>query len=88
MGTGGAEEPCGLKGIPRERKRAEDELSTIEKYWAGKDIRNLLDIGEANSLECQGNKAAAQKAFENVRKRISAKDARALLCQQFSGCRD
>jgi hypothetical protein len=67
-------------------KRAEDELSTIEKYWAGKDIRNLLEIGEANALHCQGNKAAAQEAFERVWKRISGKDARALLCQQFSGC--
>lgn len=65
--------------------KAQDELSMIDKYWSGKDIRNLLEIGEANALHCQGNKPAADEIFKNVLERTSGKDARELLCVQYSG---
>jgi tetratricopeptide (TPR) repeat protein len=65
--------------------KAQTELSTVEKYWSGKEIRNLLEIGEANALHCQGNKAEAHEIFKKVWERTSGKDARELLCVQYSG---
>lgn len=66
-------------------KQAQAELPTIEKYWSGKDIRNLLEIGEANAIHCQGNKPDAHEIFKKVWERTSGKDARELLCMQYSG---
>jgi hypothetical protein len=65
--------------------KAQAELSTIEKHWSGKDIRNFLDIGEANALHCQGDKFKAHEIFKKVWERTSGKDARELLCMQYSG---
>ncbi len=65
--------------------KAQAELSTIEKYWSGKDTRNFLDIGEANALHCQGDKSKAHEIFKKVWERTSSKDARELLCMQYSG---
>jgi hypothetical protein len=65
--------------------KAQAELSTIAKYWSGKDIRNLLEIGEANALHCQGKKLEAHEIFKEVWERTSGKDARELLCVQYSG---
>ena len=65
--------------------KAQAELSTIEKYWSGKDIRNFLDIGESNALHCQGDKSRAHEIFKKVWERTSGKDARELLCMQYSG---
>ena len=66
-------------------RKAQAELSTIEKYWSGKDIRNFLDIGEANALHCQGDKSKAHEIFKKVWERTSGRDARELLCMQYSG---
>ncbi len=65
--------------------KAQAELSMIEKLWSRKDIRNLLELGEANALHCQGNKADAHEVFKKVWERTSGKDARELLCVQYSG---
>lgn len=65
--------------------KSQAELSTIEKYWSGKDIRNLLEIGEANALHCQGSRPEAHEVFKKVWERTSGKDARELLCAQYSG---
>jgi hypothetical protein len=66
-------------------RKAQAELSTIEKYWSGKDIRNFLDIGEANALHCQGGKSKAHEIFKKVWERTPGRDARELLCMQYSG---
>jgi predicted Zn-dependent protease len=68
-----------------EFKKAQSALSTIEKYWTGKDIRSLLDVREANALYCQNKKADAYALFKKVEDRTAGKDARELLCMQFSG---
>jgi hypothetical protein len=65
--------------------KAQTELSMIEKYWSGKDIRNLLEIGEANALHCLRNKSEAHEIFTKVWERTSGKDARELLCMQYRG---
>ncbi|MBK6851957.1 MAG: hypothetical protein IPG93_10125 [Burkholderiales bacterium] len=68
-----------------EFKKAQRAHSTIEKYWTGKDVRNFLDLGQANALYCQNKKADAYALFEKVADRTTSMDARKLLCQQFSG---
>lgn len=71
-----------------EFKKAQSNLSTIEKYWTGKNVRNLLDIGEANALYCQKKTVDAYTLFNKVAGRANSKDARDLLCMQFSGACD
>ena len=66
-------------------KKAQSALSTTEKYWTGKHIRNLLDVGEANALYCQNKTVNAYALFKEVLDRAASKDARDLLCIQFSG---
>jgi hypothetical protein len=68
-----------------EFKKAQSAQSMIEEYWTRKDIRNLLDVGEANALHCQDKKSDAAALFKQVLSRASTKDARDLLCMQFSG---
>jgi len=66
-------------------KRAQSELSIIQKYWNGRDIWNLLEIGEANALHCQNKIVLAYEAFSRVWARTSDCDARKLLCEQYRG---
>lgn len=68
-----------------EFKKAQSFLSSLEKYWTGKEIRQFLEIGEANALYCQNRRSDAYALFEKVAKRAASYDARALLCDQFSG---
>lgn len=69
-------------------KKAQDSHSLLSKYWTGKDIRNFLDIGEANALHCQGKRAAAYSIFNAVWQRTPGKEARDMLCTQYrGGCR-
>lgn len=68
-----------------EFKKAQSELSTIEKYWKGKGVRNHLDLGVANALHCQNQKDEAHKVFEKVWHRLQDDDARELLCVQYRG---
>jgi hypothetical protein len=71
-----------------EFKKAQSNLSAIEKYWTGKNVRDLLDIGEANALYCQKRTVDASTLFNKVAGRATSKDARGLLCMQFSGACD
>lgn len=67
---------------------AQDEQSTVSKYFHGKDIRNFLDIGKANALHCLGKISDAHKLFKAVQKRNSSDDGR-VLCEQYrAGCVD
>jgi tetratricopeptide (TPR) repeat protein len=68
-----------------EFRKAQSSLSMIEKYWKAKDIRNLLDVGEANALYCQNKTVDAFALFKKVASRATSKDAHELLCMQFSG---
>ncbi|MEN9420173.1 MAG: hypothetical protein RI988_3794 [Pseudomonadota bacterium] len=69
-------------------KKAQDKHSLLSKYWTGKDIRNFLDIGEANALHCQGKRDEAFAIFNAVWQRTTGKEARDMLCIQYSGgCR-
>jgi tetratricopeptide (TPR) repeat protein len=70
-----------------EFKKAQSALSKVQKHFTdgGKDIRNLLEIGEANALYCQGSRADAYVIFGKVLDRTKDRDARRLLCAQFSG---
>lgn len=68
-----------------EFKRAQSEFSLIDKYWKGKDVRNLLDIGVANTLFCMNRKDEAYALFKEVWNRPEDRDARYLLCDQFRG---
>ncbi len=66
-------------------KKAQDKHSLIGKYWTGKDIRNFLEIGEANALRCQGKFNDAYEIFNTVWQRTPGKEARDTLCEQFIG---
>ena len=68
-----------------EVKKAQDKLSIVSKYWTGKDIRNFLEIGEANALHCQGKVNDAFATFNTIWQRTPGKEAREMLCEQFSG---
>ncbi len=68
-----------------EFKRAQSEFSMIDKYWKGKNVRNLLDIGETNALFCMNRKDEAYAKFKELWNRQEDRDARDLLCVQFKG---
>lgn len=65
--------------------QAQDALSPIEKYISGKDMRDLLNVAQANALYCLGKRADADNLFASVRKSAKDKDAVALVCAQYSG---
>jgi len=67
-------------------EKANKAFSIIQKYVTGADIRNLLDVGKANALHCQGKTTEADDLFRAARKRAKAEE-RELLCVQYSrGC--
>ena len=66
-------------------KKAQDKHTLIEKYWTGKDIRNFLDIGEANALHCHGKFNDAYAIFNTVWQRTPGKEVREALVEQFNG---
>jgi hypothetical protein len=66
-------------------KKAQDKQPVISKYFASRDTRDLLEIGEANALYCLGKPIEAHKVFSATWQRASSKDAQTMLCAQYSG---
>ncbi|HNI83725.1 hypothetical protein [Ottowia sp.] len=65
-------------------EQAEKHLSYIQKLVAGKDIRALLNIGNANALYCKDKKDDAQALFEKAKKLVKREKADEL-CKLYSG---
>ena len=66
-------------------KKAQEKQAVIGKYFTAKDTRDLLEIGEANALYCQGKHRRAHEIFNAVWQRTSSEDAKNMLCAQYTG---
>lgn len=72
-------------GQAREQfEQAEKQLSFIQKHVAGKNIRALLNIGNANAFYCEGKKDDAYRFFEKAKELVKDEQADEL-CKQYSG---
>jgi len=68
-------------------KKAQKWQPIIGKYFTDKDTRNLLEIGEANAMHCQGKPREAWEIFNSAWQRASSEEAKKMLCAQyFGGC--
>jgi hypothetical protein len=66
-------------------RKANDSLPTLQKYFAGTQIRNLVELGVANAKHCQGHVDDANGMMNEILNRAEDYDAKQALLAQYRG---